>query len=71
MTPKEKAKDLVSMFYYIDSDSEIKDNFKMPIFYAQRCALKVIDEVINEIYECGEVWMKKRIDYWEEVKEEI
>ena len=30
-----------------------------------------VDEMIEELYEWGEVWMKRRIEYWQEVKQEI
>ena len=64
MKAKEKAKELVYKFYNIDSDSEIYDDFTMKIFYAQRCALISVDEILE---------FHDRIDvkYWNEVKQEI
>ena len=64
MKAKEKAKELVYKFYNIDSDSEIYDDFTMKIFYAQRCALISVDEILE---------FHDRIDvkYWKEVKQEI
>jgi hypothetical protein len=64
MKAKEKAKELVDMFYNIDSDSKIYDDFTMKIFYAQRCALISVDEILE---------FHDRIDvkYWKEVKQEI
>lgn len=65
MTPKQKAKQLVHEMMNIDSDSEMFDGFIMKEFYAQRAALKAVDELINEaVYE-------KQYNYWEEVKQEI
>jgi len=65
MTPKEKAKELVHEMMNIDSDSEMFDGFIMKEFYAQRAALKAVDELINEaVYE-------KQYNYWQEVKQEI
>jgi hypothetical protein len=46
MKPKEKAKELTLKFMKIDSDSEKFDEFKMKFFYAQRCALIAVDEMI-------------------------
>lgn len=37
----------------------------------KRKVLIVVDEIIKELLECGEVWMKSRIRYWQEVKQEI
>lgn len=48
MEAKEKAKQLVDDFYNIDSDAEMFDDFKMPIFYAQRCAIIAVNELIRE-----------------------
>ena len=65
MKPKEKAKELVTKFINIDSDSEMFDGFKMTLFYSQRCALIAVDEILKlDIYKSDQ-W------YWEEVKEEI
>jgi hypothetical protein len=36
-----------------------------------RKVLIVVDEIIKELLECGEVWMKSRIRYWQEVKQGI
>ena len=68
MTPKQKAKDLVFEFCNIDSDSGMYDNFKMPNFYAQRCALIAVDELIYETqFEVPNI----RQRYWIDVKKEI
>jgi hypothetical protein len=49
MTPKEKAVELLDIFYNIDSDSEIYDGFTMKIFYAQRCALICANKILDSI----------------------
>lgn len=79
MTPKEKAKKLVKHFMSIDSDSEKFDGFKMGFFYAQRCALIAVDEILDN--NCGsttdygvdaednELYMDEY--FWMEVKQEI
>ena len=46
MKPKDKAKQLTLKFMKIDSDSEQFDEFEMKLFYAQRCALIAVDEMI-------------------------
>ena len=70
MTPKEKARKLVIKFGNIDSDSEMFDGFKMPLFYAQRCALIAVDEILEaSLYQFDE--MDKYVIYWQEVKQEI
>jgi len=72
MTPKEKAKELVDSFYTIDSDSEMFDGFTMPIFYAERCALIAVDEIINIGYwSFMESGGRQEQEYWQEVKTEI
>lgn len=69
MTPKEKAKKLVDKFYNIDSDSKMFDDFNMPIFYAQRCALKLVNEMIEESSFADGYY--NRQNFWQEVKKEI
>ena len=72
MTPKEKAQELVDKFMTIDSDSEIFDGFKMKQFYAQRCALIAVDEVLNDDWFIPNLEDSlARKEYWEEVKQEI
>jgi hypothetical protein len=77
MTPQEKAKELVKKFMSIDSDSEQFDGFKMGFFYAQRCALIAVDEILNNdvgynAYDGvigNDIWIDT--EYWQEVKQEI
>jgi hypothetical protein len=66
MKPSKKAKELFFKFKNIDSDSQMFDNFKMKDFYAQRCLLIAVEEIISEL--------KIRngcTKYWQEVKKEI
>ena len=69
MTPKEKAKQLVHEMMNIDSDSEMFDGFIMKEFYAQRAALKAVDEILNTIEQIFETFEERK--YWNEVKNEI
>jgi hypothetical protein len=71
MTPKQKAKELVEKFQDIDSDAEMFDDFKMSIFYAQRCALISVDEMINYLSESDWALINNKAIYWREVKQEI
>ena len=47
ITPKQKAKELVFRFFYIDSDSKLLDDFTMTMFYAKRCALIAVEEILD------------------------
>lgn len=73
MTPKEKAEELVNKFFIIDIDSDIYDNFKMDYFYAQRCALIAVYEIIraNPHSNPLNTNVYSTMDYWQEVKQEI
>jgi hypothetical protein len=66
-SPKEKASRLVADFIkHSRAEKDIK-----PIQSAKQCALIAVDEIIEELLESGEFWMKSRLLYWEEVKQEI
>ena len=56
MTPKEKAKQLVEQFSWIDCSSD-----------AKQCALICVDEILNG----SRLFYIKDYDYWKEVKQEI
>jgi hypothetical protein len=78
MTPKEKAKELVSKFTFL-SYPESNNKFYNP----KQCALIAVDELISTEYKTVskllEVIEKNRIrlvislneDYWQKVKQEI
>ena len=72
MPPKEKAIELIDK---MNNQSITIQEWEKASDYAKkdlkRKALIVIDEIIKELLECGEVWMKSRIKYWQEVKQEI
>ncbi len=61
MTPKEKAKELVSKMR--------RDN-EMPYQYAKQCAVISVDEIIKEHYPPF-IMSDERYNYWQEVKQEI
>ena len=62
---QKKAKELVKEFMRIDSDSEQFDEFKMRFFYAQRCALIAVTEIIK-----SNPRLPQTLD-WQKVKTEI
>lgn len=64
MTSKEKAKELFDKMW-------LNLPTQYGYLYCKQCALIAVDEIIKELLECGEVWMKSRIKYWQEVKQEI
>ena len=67
LTPAEKAKELYEWYY-----SLMYDSMNVDWSVEAKCAaIKNVDEIIEELLECGEVWMKSRIKYWQEVKEEL
>jgi hypothetical protein len=67
ITPEQKARELVFRFFYIDSDSKLLDDFTMTMFYAKRCALIAVEEILNEYWSHD----TKRRDWWHEVKQKI
>jgi hypothetical protein len=67
LTPAEKAKELYEWYY-----SLMYDSMNVDWSVEAKCAaIKNVDEIIEELLECGEIWMKSRIKYWKAVKEEL
>ena len=61
MTPKEKAEELID-----------KMTMEIGKFNSKQCALIAVDEILlDDMYDMGEEPFEKRIDYWQEVKQEI
>ena len=56
MTPKEKAKELVGQFIWIDCSSD-----------AKQCALICVDEIIGG----SRLFYIEDYEYWREVKQEL
>ena len=69
LTPKEKAKELFSKYQniYLTEDSMgIDDEL------AKQCALIAVDELLDDdVYDMSEQPFEKRIEYWQEVKQEL
>jgi hypothetical protein len=68
MNAKEKAKELVSKYYNLESEGD-KGGW-MTLNDAKQCALIAVDELIKEqtMWQNGEINPKL---YWQEVKQEI
>jgi len=70
MTPKEYANELYSKF-----DNLLNKDFIHPIVYdnqLKKCALIAVDEILDDdMYGMEEEYFEKRIEYWEEVRQEI
>ncbi len=67
MTPQEKAKDLVNIFYYSlpnNGSQEGINSTTRRYAEAKQCALISVDEIIRVLQDESD-W------YWDEVKEEI
>ena len=65
MTPKEKAKELVDKFWYVEPEESCDG---MEYQMAQQCALIAVDELIYETqFEVPNI----RQRYWQQVKQEI
>ena len=69
MTPKEKAQELYNKFYNTDSHG---NSVKLRESLAKQCALIAVDEIMSDLtyLPYGLDYLIK-IDYWEEVKQEI
>ena len=67
MTPKEKAKELVDKYNQFDFNTIVNSTQKE---YAKQCAFIAVDEILyimKEEYLSGAL----KIEYWEQVKQEI
>jgi hypothetical protein len=68
MTPKEKAKELVSsMLQYQPFPSELR-NEKTCYEFAKQCALIAVDEILDIIGNKNSI---EESEYWQEVKQKI
>lgn len=77
LTPKEEAIQLVDKFGEIDNvgyysnDGYSAWSSKVNLQIAKECAIICVNEVIEELIEWGEVWMKRRIEHYQQVLQEI
>jgi hypothetical protein len=63
MTAKEKAKELIQLFYNKQCSHSITE---LAYKSAKQCALICVDEIVKNTLQVSQV-----LDYWEEVKQEI
>ena len=72
MTPKERADQLVNV-YYNSIMSFLTNNMKLE--NAKKCALIAVDQIILEQCKSSELkdarYQDERLNYWNEVKQEI
>jgi hypothetical protein len=61
MEAKEKAKELVDIFY-----NEVKYMER-----AKQCALIAVDEILNQCLDYRDIDLCRSYNYWQEVKQEI
>ena len=80
MEPKEKAKELVDKMHNSEHcgikhfpNKKYCDCVEMNFFQAKQCALKAVDEIIENLVELsnGEFTFIHNVEYWQEVKKEI
>ena len=71
MTAKEKAKELVEKFRVEVKDMMMHGDGGDEIFYAKRCALICVDEILESHYKVLIGVMPKVYNYWKEVEQEI
>lgn len=67
MTPKEKAKELVSKYIHLAKQTSGANG---TLYNSKQCALIAVDEIIN----LKLLWFQKdtkELDYYQEVKQEI
>jgi predicted Co/Zn/Cd cation transporter (cation efflux family) len=65
MTPKEKAKELVDKYSFV----EIQHYTSM--FEVKECALIAVYEIIQQCWDYRDIDLQASYDYWQEVKQEI
>ena len=63
MTAKEKAEELVDKFKYESKHYLMLD--------AEKCALIAVDEILKELLNDELFYFKTKVQYWNEVKQEI
>lgn len=79
MTPTEKAKELFSKFNaeipieasFSDSAEYAIEKMKRDHLATKQCALICVDKMIIELEDIEDGYRMDRVDYWQEVKQEI
>ena len=69
MTPKEKAKELVSKFNFEHTGQTYI--LHQTVDESKRCALIAVDEIIQQCWDYRDIDLETSHDYWQEVKQEI
>ena len=68
MTPKEKAKELIDSFHQLDPDTDSYNGITFQV--AKKCALVCVNNILKAL-ESDWSFMQRRIENWQEVKQEI
>jgi hypothetical protein len=73
MNAKDKAKDLIRKFRFKSILDMTNDEIMGSTIQAKQCALIAVDEIIkeNDMFDRTDGYVQQRIDYWNEVKQEI
>lgn len=74
MTPQEKAMQLVDDYMDLSDEQEYNTPRYMTKEMAIQCALRTVDEIINELDHtpfADDDYCEWKINYWQEVKTEI
>jgi hypothetical protein len=66
MTPKQKAEELLDYFIGV-TDKEIDPGRLVP----KVCALKVVDEILDEYWNDDSTITAERYSFWRDVKDEL
>ena len=67
MTPKQKAKELVDKY-----NKDIILYWDLSYNQAKKCALIAVDEILDDdMYDMSQELFENRINYWQQVKQEI
>jgi hypothetical protein len=70
MAPKDKALELVEFFMHLNS-VKLSDYSRIEWPTAKQCALKVVDEILKDLFNDELFYLETKIHYWIEVKQEI
>jgi len=71
MTPEQNAKELTRKFFDIDFFENDKKHYCIEWLNAKKCALICVNEILIELEDDNDGYRMDRVEYWEEVKQEI
>lgn len=72
MTAKEKAQELINKYIEPAKSYYSPIEWKEKNYKAKKCALIAVEEILDDdMFDMSEELFVKRIEYWQQVKEEI